>query len=74
MYQGNGHQFDNKFDNISDLMERYYNDGSPEAHDLVQSTVAHCATWQGCHIALLKRQLKNREKRSDALFFRLTTL
>jgi len=28
MYQGNGHQFDNKFDNISDLMERYYNDGT----------------------------------------------
>ena len=28
MYQGNGHQFDNKFDNISDLMERYYNDGA----------------------------------------------
>ena len=27
MYQGKGHQFDNKFDNISDLMERYYNDG-----------------------------------------------
>ena len=31
MYQGKGHQFDNKFDNISDLMERYYNDGSPGA-------------------------------------------
>ena len=31
MYQGNGHQFDNKFDNISDLMERYYNDGTPGA-------------------------------------------
>ena len=28
MYQGKGHQFDNKFDNISDLMERYYNDGT----------------------------------------------
>ena len=28
MYQGNGHQFDNKFHNISDLMERYYNDGT----------------------------------------------
>ncbi len=27
MYQGNGHQFDNKFDNISDLMDRYYADG-----------------------------------------------
>ncbi len=31
MYQGNGHQFDNKFDNISDLMERYYNDGKQGA-------------------------------------------
>ena len=31
MYQGNGHQFDNKFDNISDLMERYYNDGAQGA-------------------------------------------
>ena len=31
MYQGKGHQFDNKFDNISDLMERYYNDGSTGA-------------------------------------------
>jgi hypothetical protein len=31
MYQGKGHQFDNKFDNISDLMERYYNDGTPGA-------------------------------------------
>ncbi len=39
------HQFDNKFDNISDLMERYYNDGTP-AHDLAQSTAEHCATWQ----------------------------
>jgi len=27
MYQGNGHQFDNKFHNISDLMDRYYADG-----------------------------------------------
>ena len=31
MYQGKGHQFDNKFDNISDLMERYYNDGTQGA-------------------------------------------
>lgn len=31
MYQGKGHQFDNKFENISDLMERYYNDGTPGA-------------------------------------------
>jgi hypothetical protein len=31
MYQGNEHQFDNKFDNISDLMERYYNDGKSGA-------------------------------------------
>ena len=31
MYQGKGHQFDNKFDNISDLMERYYNDDTPGA-------------------------------------------
>ena len=31
MYQGKGHQFDNKFDNISDLMERYYNDGAQDA-------------------------------------------
>ena len=31
MYQGNGHQFNNKFDNISDLMERYYNDGKQGA-------------------------------------------
>ena len=31
MYQGKGHQFDNKFDNISDLMERYYNDGKQGA-------------------------------------------
>jgi len=31
MYQGKGHQFDNKFDNISDLMERYYNDGAQGA-------------------------------------------
>ncbi len=27
MYQGKTHQFDNKFDRVSDLMERYYNDG-----------------------------------------------
>ena len=27
MYQGNGHQFNNKFANISDLMDRYYADG-----------------------------------------------
>lgn len=31
MYKGNGHKFDNKFDRVSDLMERYYNDGAQGA-------------------------------------------
>jgi len=31
MYQGKTHQFDNKFDRVGDLMERYYNDGTAGA-------------------------------------------
>ncbi len=31
MYQGKGHQFDNKFNKVSDLMERYYDDGTSGA-------------------------------------------
>lgn len=31
MYQGTKHRFDNKFDRVGDLMERYYNDGTKGA-------------------------------------------
>ena len=31
MYTGTKHVFDNKFNCVSDLMERYYNDGAQDA-------------------------------------------
>ena len=61
MYQGKGHQFDNKFDNISDLMERYYNDGTPGARPGTEyrSTLRNMARMS---YRIAKRAVKEQRK------------
>ena len=45
MYKGNGHVYDNKFNSVSDLMERYYNDGArgPRSQDEYRPALRNAA-------------------------------
>ena len=61
MYQGKGHQFDNKFDNISDLMERYYNDGTPGARSAAEYRGA-LRNMARISYRIAKRAVKERKK------------